>query len=190
MRGLARTIAFRTEGVGTRAGRAFGGNDATVGDPEFDRTLYAEGPTPSCERSWTGRRGGACSTPSAGAFLRTLHREDSQAARGTLEAAGSPADEAALLAALQDEYHALRIAAAEALGVVGTTEAVLVLKAVEAGSSAQLQKAAREAIARIQERQVGARPGQLALAAGPKGQLALAEDERGRVALPDERKPV
>ena len=112
------------------------------------------------------------------------------AAARALAAAGSSADVAALLAALQDEDHALRTAAAEALGAVGTTDAVLALKAVEVWSSDRLQKAAREAIARIQERQVGARPGQLALATGPEGQVALTEDERGRVALPDDRKPV
>ncbi len=346
VRGLARTIAFRTEGAGTRAGRALGGDDVTIGDPELDRTLYAEGPERILRAllDWETRRrlldafGGRlvargflrpiairvsigegalradfpADVLDAGeeprpatleclldlarrlqepadvavrlaenarndirpgvriACLRTLHREDPRTARAALEAAarsdedaeirleaavllgddgrtlveelaasssvddaasaraldhlvphvrpelarrileesrvtrrvatasaaaralgaaGSPADEAALLGALQDEDHALRTAAAEALAVVGTTDAVLALKTLEARSSDRLQKAAREAVARIQERQVGARPGQLALATDAAGQVTLAPDERGRVALPDERDP-
>jgi hypothetical protein len=49
-----------------------------------------------------------------------------------------------------------------------------------------LRRAAREAVARIQERLTGASPGQLSLAEGESGQLSLTDDERGRVAIHDD----
>jgi hypothetical protein len=102
-----------------------------------------------------------------------------------LGAIGSADAEPALLAALADEAPALQAAAADALARVGTTLAVLPLRRLEASVSGSLQKAAREAIVRIQARREGAGPGQLALSGTPQGHVSLADDARGRVGLPE-----
>lgn len=117
--------------------------------------------------------------------LRVRRLLTAAAAARALGASASPEAEEPLLVALRDEDADVRLAAAKALGHVGGAQAVLPLKAVE-GVGGPLRNAARAAIARIQQRLTGARPGQLALTSAAEGQVALAEDERGRVALPDE----
>jgi hypothetical protein len=76
----------------------------------------------------------------------------------------------------------VRVAAARALGQVGTIAAVLPLKEREAQDRA-VRAAARQAIAEIQSRARGAAPGQLSLAGGESGRLSLASGEEGRLSL-------
>src|SRR5439155_6502015 len=104
-----------------------------------------------------------------------------------LAATGSPDAEAHLVAALSRNIPELRIAAARGLGRVGSASAVLPLKEAEARHAGEtgFSRAAREAIAQIQERLTGASPGQLSLAAAEAGTLSLTEDERGRLSLKD-----
>jgi HEAT repeat protein len=82
----------------------------------------------------------------------------------------------------------VRLAAAEALGRIGTAAAVLPLR--EAASAhpgdGVLRQVVRESVAAIRARLTGASPGQLALAEGASGHVSLAEDPRGRVTVPDE----
>jgi len=80
----------------------------------------------------------------------------------------------------------LAVAAARALGRVGTTASVGPLREAEEGD-AEMRRAARQAIAEIQSRLMGAAPGQLSLAGGESGQLSLAEGEEGRLSLAGER---
>jgi len=79
------------------------------------------------------------------------------------------------------------VAAARALGRVGSAAAVAPLKEAEARRrEPDLTRAARQAIAEIQARLPGASPGQLSLASGETGSLSLAEDERGRLSLKED----
>jgi HEAT repeat protein len=85
----------------------------------------------------------------------------------------------------------VRMAAAEALGQVGTTAAVEPLLALTGGIvPGPLKRAAREAVRRIQARVVGAEHGQLSVVAPPEpeGAVSLAEERRedGAVSLSDE----
>ncbi len=106
-----------------------------------------------------------------------LDRSFPRTARACLEALGKSGDTAAaepsLIPALQREEADLRVAAADALGRVGSAAAVLPLQ--EATESfrrdPELRRAARQAIAGIQSRLQGASPGQLALAGVEGGQL-------------------
>jgi hypothetical protein len=118
-------------------------------------------------------------------------------AAAALADTGDPSVEPALLAALQSPSTMVGIAAAQALGRVGTAAAVVPLREAEARDPS-LRSPARQAIAEIQARLGGAAPGQLSLAAGGEaGQLSMAEDEEmGRLSLssgapsqgaPDER---
>ena len=77
------------------------------------------------------------------------------------------------------------MAAASALGRVGSSAAVLPLKeAAESFShDPELRRATRQAIAGIQSRVQGASPGQLSLAGAEAGQLSLAEAEAGQLSL-------
>ena len=80
----------------------------------------------------------------------------------------------------------MRVAAAAALGQVGSAAAVLPLKELGAHGNATTseRRAARQAIAEIQYRAHGASPGQLSLAEGDAGALSLAgDDPAGRVSL-------
>jgi HEAT repeat protein len=108
------------------------------------------------------------------------------AAAEALGATGSPAAEAPLIVALDREGPSVWPAVAEALGKVGTAAAVAPLREM-AGRfpfDLGLRRASRQAIAEIQSRLTGARPGQLALADGESGQLSLAEESpQGQVSL-------
>jgi hypothetical protein len=90
---------------------------------------------------------------------------------------------------LPDE--SLRVAAAEALGRVGTVAAVLPLKDVadRYERNGTLRRATRQAIAEIQSRASGASPGQLSLAVGDAGQVSLVDTSGGAVSLPDDDPP-
>lgn len=77
------------------------------------------------------------------------------------------------------------VAAADALGRIGSVGAVLPLK--EAAESSwfdrDFRRAARQAVAEIQSRLQGALPGQLSLAGTEAGQLSLAQAETGQLSL-------
>jgi HEAT repeat protein len=114
-----------------------------------------------------------------------------------LGATASPAAETPLIQALERDPE-VRMAAARALGRVGTVAAVLSLKEEAEGSWLDFRRAARQAIAEIQERLHGASPGQLSLAGAETGQLSLAqeggelslaEDPAGRLSLPAGKDP-
>jgi HEAT repeat protein len=108
-----------------------------------------------------------------------------------LGALGSNASEDALREALalpRERDDELGTALAEALGKIGGTASVPTLKEVQASKTAgrRTKSAARQAVALIQSRVVGATPGQLSLAGSEAGQLALADDEpKGRLSLPE-----
>jgi hypothetical protein len=108
-----------------------------------------------------------------------------------IEAAAALADtgdavvEPALLEALRSPSTLVGIAAARALGRVGTAAAVIPLREVEAREGS-LRSAARQAVAEIQARLGGAAPGQLSLAEGESGRLSLAEGEYGQLSLADD----
>ena len=109
-------------------------------------------------------------------------------ARACLEALGQrgrPEAEGLLLEALRSEDAPVSVAAAQALGRAGTVTAVAPLREA-AERSADLRRAARQAIAEIQARLAGAEPGQLSLADGEAGALSLADGEPGRLSLADE----
>jgi hypothetical protein len=100
---------------------------------------------------------------------------------------GETAAEPPLLQTLQSEDDDLRETAAAALGHVGTAAAVQPLKdaAERSWLALGLRRAARQAIAEIQSRLVGASPGQLSLAGADTeaGRLSLATAEAGQLAL-------
>jgi HEAT repeat protein len=120
---------------------------------------------------------------------RVLANSDKDLAMAAARALGAhvnKAAERALVAALTHDSADVRVAAADSLGRGGTPLAVVPLR--EAASAhpfdGALRRAARHAIALIQERVSGASPAQLSLAADAGGQLSLAdEDQRGRVSL-------
>jgi hypothetical protein len=110
------------------------------------------------------------------------------AAARALGALGATSAEAPLLEALVRREPDLEVAVVEALGQAGSAGAVLTLKDLQErkDTDRQLRSAARQAVARIQSRLVGASPGQLSLASGEAGQLSLAdEDPKGRLSLPE-----
>ena len=110
------------------------------------------------------------------------------AAAQALAAAGSPVAEEPLLRRSRAARIRLSVAAAEALGRVGTARSVMPLRELDERGLAE-DRAAREAVARIQSRLTGAGPGQLALSEDSSGQVALAEDPRGRVGLGPDDEP-
>lgn len=131
---------------------------------------------------------GTGSIESVETISRVLAKADKDLAMAAARALGANANEAAeraLVAALTHDSADVRVAAAESLGRSGTPLAVVPLR--EAASAhpfdGALRRAARHAIALIQERVSGASPGQLSLAADAGGQVSLADDERGRVSL-------
>jgi HEAT repeat protein len=126
------------------------------------------------------------------AIARVLAMEKGELAVAAAQALAEtelPAAEAPLLAALSRDVPDVRVAAASALGRVGSSGAVLPLKEIETryGDDAT-RRAARQAVAAIQSRLPGASPGQLSLAAADAGALSLAEDETGRLSLDEDRK--
>jgi hypothetical protein len=115
------------------------------------------------------------------------------AAAKALGVSAAAAGEDPLLEALGHSEAAVSIAAAEALGRVGSVTAVLRLQ--EAAENhrfdGELRRTCRQAVAQIQARLPGATPGQLSLSETDAGRLSLAEsDAAGRVAIveSDERR--
>src|SRR5260221_1894474 len=137
-----------------------------------------------------GRRADATAVPVIAKVLAIENGELAVTAARALAETSLPAAEAPLLDALERDTLALRVAAAEALGRVGSAAAVLPLKEIETQyRDDATRRAARQAVAAIQSRLPGASPGQLSLASADAGALSLAEDETGRLSLEGDRKP-
>ena len=121
-----------------------------------------------------------------------LDRRLTKTARACLEALGrsgaAAAAEPPLLLALQREEADLRIAAATALGRVGSAAAVLPLKEATERSwlDRELHRAAHQAVTEIQARLQGALPGQLSLTQADAGHLSIAVEPAGQLSLPPE----
>lgn len=117
--------------------------------------------------------------------LENGHEDLAVFAAERLQQIGNSNAEGPLIQALQKDQPALRVAAANALGRLGSPAAVLPLKeaAERFPSDRDLGQAARQAIATIQLRLPGASPGQLSLAGGEAGQLSLAQAEAGQLSL-------
>jgi hypothetical protein len=131
-----------------------------------------------------GQNGAAAVSPLV-RVLKSESKELAAVAIQALEAIGSPAERLLILTLQRREERDLRLAAAAALGRVGTAAAVLPLEEVAQRSwvNRELRRAALQAIADIQSRLHGASPGQLSLAGGAAGQLSLAEAEAGQLSL-------
>jgi HEAT repeat protein len=114
--------------------------------------------------------------------------EYAAAAASGLGATQKPQAEPLLLAALSAAQPALRVAAARALGQVGSLTAVVALHQAVNGHprDRELRTAATEAISAIHTRFPKAAHGQLSLADAGSGQLALAEREAGTLSLAGE----
>lgn len=113
--------------------------------------------------------------------------EVAAAAARSLASADVVSSETGLVGALGHAEADVRLAAAEALGRVGTIAAVAPLQECGAAHALDLslRRATRQAIGEIQSRAPGASPGQLSLAAASAGQVSLApEGEEGRLSLP------
>jgi HEAT repeat protein len=130
--------------------------------------------------------------PAMGGLIRAIAGADAPAAEAAARALGllgGTAAEAALLESLERPHRGTREAAVRSLGDMGTVRSVAPLREFadtgDAGSA--LRRIAREAIARIQSRLVGAEAGQVALAdVDPqRGSVSLvtADTEEGRVSL-------
>lgn len=133
-----------------------------------------------------GRHGGAAAVERLAPLMETVPELAVDAARA-LGTTGLTSAEPPLIQALARDSAPLQSAAAQALGVVGTATAVLPLKEAAAGhGNKDLERAARQAVAAIQERLTGASPGQLSLSSGTgSGQLSIAESGSGHVSQPD-----
>ncbi|HYH44510.1 MAG TPA: HEAT repeat domain-containing protein [Thermoanaerobaculia bacterium] len=108
--------------------------------------------------------------------------ETARACLATLERGGWPDSESLLLRALAGDDAETAVAAARALGRVGTAAAVAALREEASIWRPELRSAARQAIAEIQARLTGAQAGQLSLAGSEAGALSLAP-EPGRLSL-------
>jgi HEAT repeat protein len=132
--------------------------------------------------------------PALDGLVRVLGSSDapaSEAAAKALGRLGGEAAEAALIASLDHDNRGTREAAARSLGDMGTVRSVAPLREVAdtGDSGSAVRRVAREAIARIQARLVGAEAGQVALAEvdPQRGSVSLVsgEAEEGRVSLVD-----
>ena len=135
-----------------------------------------------------GQRRGAQVVSMLGKVLAIETPELAAAAADALGATRDAAGEHALLAALGSPHAGVRVAAARALGRVGTASAVGPLREAESGDPG-LRRAARQSIAEIQARLAGAGPGQLSLAGAEVGELSIANGEAGTLSLAEGTAP-
>lgn len=132
-----------------------------------------------------GRSGDAAAVAPLKRVLASEKSELAAVAIQALEAIGSPAERLLILTLQRREERDLRLAAANALGRLGTAAAVLPLEEVAQRSwiNRELRRAALQAIADIHSRLHGASPGQLSLAGAETGQLSLVTDPTGQLSL-------
>jgi hypothetical protein len=119
--------------------------------------------------------------------LAAADQELALAATRALATVSGEAAEAALIRALSRSELDVRVAAAEALGAVGTIAAVAPLRRTLASpvTGRGLGRTVRRAIATIQARVPGAAPGNVSLAEGETGQLSYPQDDRsGSLSFP------
>jgi YD repeat-containing protein len=129
-----------------------------------------------------GRQGGVEAVPLLSKVLAVEKGELAVSAAKALGWTDVPAAEGPLIAALSCGQPELRAAAARALGHVGTVDALLPLRQMEAQHwrDGAFRNAARQAVADIQSRLTGAAAGQLSLSEDEGGRLSLTRDESGR----------
>ncbi|HEX6737189.1 MAG TPA: HEAT repeat domain-containing protein [Vicinamibacteria bacterium] len=207
---LRAALALGTEGWDTLTQIAF---DKNAGDDECARAVAGLGWQLTMERAQalmeSSLRAGRLETaaacvanlgtrrgPEVAAILtRVLQQQESTlgvaAVRGLAQTREDTV-EPVLIDALQAALAEVRLAAAEALGRVGTVAAVMPLRqASEREGAGELHGVARQAIASIHTRVKGAAPGQLSLAGGELGQVSLVEGDeaRGRLTAPEGGEP-
>lgn len=168
---LEAALALGDQGHGTLCALV---EDLEVPDGCAAQALTALGPRLTFERAEATLR-------------RALVVGRSELAKAGLEALGRLGHakaESLLVSALAHEDFTVALAAVEALGRVGTVAAVPALRHLEGGTYLTNARAARQAVAQIQDRLQGAEVGQLTLADGEGGALSLAEEaEPGRLSL-------
>ena len=116
--------------------------------------------------------------------LRRRLLRTAQACLTSLVQSGHPVAVETLTKVLAREQGELAVAAAKALGKVGSAASVLPLKEIAENLSldSELRRAARQSVAEIQSRVPGAH-GQLSLAGDEAGRLSMAEVEAGQLSL-------
>src|SRR5262249_36124062 len=116
-------------------------------------------------------------------LLENADPRTAAAAAAALEAIGDPRTQARLLDAVRQDAAELRIAAARALGALGTVKVVeTLLEELDAKRmDEESRQAIRQAVSAIQSRLAGAEAGQLSLAASSAaaGRLSLAPPRAG-----------
>ncbi len=123
--------------------------------------------------------------PAVGPLCVLLDRSDPRAAADAADALrtiGDPKAAPRLLDAVRQDAAELRIAAARALGLVGTVQTVEpLLELIDAKIDGESRQALREAVSAIQARLAGAEAGQVSLAvtAAEAGRLSLATPRAG-----------
>jgi HEAT repeat protein len=124
-------------------------------------------------------------------LVTTTDPETAAVLASALAKIGDPAAEPTVLTLLERREEGLKIAAANALGHVGTATAVEPLMALVGSGLSDLGRAAEEAIARIQSRLGDVEAGRLTLAklAEREGALSLSR-EGGELSLPKGDKPL
>lgn len=128
----------------------------------------------------------------AGLLDRALAANEVELATAMVTAHGAIGDSRAggrLTAVLGHSSVELCIAAADALELVGTVDAVPALRAAAErhGGNRRLRQAVAVAVASIQGRTTGAMPGQLSLSGGAAGKVALVDDLVGGLGLVPEK---
>ena len=132
-------------------------------------------------------RGGAPALARLERALRVETRGVALAAARALARPPAPGAEDLLLRlGLTHSSSDVAVAAAVALGLIGTAASVLPLREAGRRRGGELEAAALQAVGDIQVRLGDALPGQLSLAVGESGALSIAPDT-GQVSLPPER---
>ncbi len=156
-------------------------------------TLLALAAEPATEDSCAARAvaalGERLPDEQAGATLRQAlewrHDETAQACIEILGNRGRGESESLLLTALRHDAPQVVLAAVHALGRTGTARAIAPLHAVDPPLRyRELHAAVRQAVAEIQARLTGAKPGQLSLPEREEGALSFPAAEPGRLSLP------
>jgi hypothetical protein len=160
------------------------------GTPTLEQIAFAQGPDEIAARAIAALGNRVPEDNARRALDEALVRGRIETACAFMEALSRqgvdvPATEPYLIRAVDHGHPRVRVAAAHALGRMGTVMAVMPLQQGATRFGGELRAAARQAVAEIQARADGATPGQLSLAGGGEGRVSLADDAGGRVSLPD-----